>query len=671
MKLNNNRHQPTSHGITGKDSYKTKQLPNKALLQQVVSATQSWSAQSAVPGSLQPSSGANSAAWRHQVPQDGAFPLRKTLSVPAYFRSPALHTHAHIPNVAKGTRKSSPPPISPLLTHQSPISKAPAYSTALTSFPDRQINLRQWSPYASGNESEAFSTPNLLSTQPASLPLKRSRSSGTALTSPVDMALTSPMGTRDTHVQGRPGMSPKCLSLPAMSPGSKHAGRYGTIPVPRPLLTPVSDSPIRSSPKPGRNLSTPPAKKKTLRHRKLGYPEANSPPYTDNKQTATEEKSKVENLKKPMRCSLRCSIVLLFVVLIICAATVLAVQLYQYGKITDGKHCSISALEEELNRRLFGQHIAKRVVLEALSGHLARTHGTAPLVMSFCGPSGVGKTFLSRIVSKFLSRSCGVRAHEFIIPHHFPHAEEAQLYREQIRDWIRGNVSNSNRQHLFVFDEMEKVYPELAEGLLLALEEDTSDAMYIFISSTGELSVTMSNHVIEQLSKGRSRESIREEEIHDLVRQLEQVDTDSHESSANNFASSESRKTVAAAAVELLNIPEGHAAVNHVTMVTAPPSNNDVSFKAVNLGRTRCNWPGVFGGKSPNLDRYFVPFLPLEREHVLKCAEMELATNGQAIAMETARRIVDEMQFYPGERPIFSKYGCKRLSVRVDMSKEN
>ncbi|CAH1272714.1 TOR1B [Branchiostoma lanceolatum] len=600
---------------------------------QVVSATQSWSAGNAVAGSLQPSSGANSAAWRHQVPQDGPVPLRKTLSVPAYFRSPALHDHAHshIPNVAKGTRKPSPPPISPLLTHQSQTLTASAYSTALNSFPDRQINLRQWSPYASGNESEAFSTPNLLSTQPASLPLKRSNSSGTALTSPVGTALTSPVGTRET--QGRPGMSPKCLSLPAMSPGSKHVGRYGTIPVPHPLLPPVSDSPTRSSPKPGRNLSTPPAKKKSLRHRKLGFPEANS------------------------RARL----------LAICTVTVVAVQLYQHEKINDWKHCSISDLEEELNRRVFGQHIAKRVVLGALSEHLGRKHGTAPLVMSFYGPSGVGKTFLSRIVSKFLSRSCGVRTHEFIIPHHFPHPEEAQLYREQVREWVRGNVSNSNRQHLFVFDEMEKVYPELAEGLLLALEEDTSDAIYIFICSTEELS--MSDYVVEQLRNGRSRESIREDEIQDL---LEQADTDSPEPSVTDFASSESDRNVAAAAVEQpSNIPEGHTAVKHATMVTAPPLIDDVSLKAVNLGGSRCNWSGVWGGKSPNLDRYFVPFLPLEREHVLKCAEVELATHGGAIAMETAQRIVDEMQFYPGERPIFSKYGCKRLSVRVEMSKEN
>ncbi|KAI8491525.1 hypothetical protein Bbelb_307250 [Branchiostoma belcheri] len=502
------------------------------------------------------------------------------------------------------------------------------------------------------------STPSLWSTQHASLPLKRSHSSGAALTSP----LTSPAGKREA--QPRQGMSPKCLSLPAMSPGNRDVGRYGNIPVPRSLLPPMSESPTRSSPKPGRNLSTPPAKKKTLRHRKLGYPETNS--NNNHTQVATDEKTKVEDVKKPKKCSQRSFILPLIVALTICAVAVIAVQLYGHDNVNEGKHCSISALEEELNQKLFGQHIAKRVVLEALSGHLAETHGSAPLVMSFLGPSGVGKTFVSRLVSAFLSQSCGVQVHEFIIPHHFPHPEEVQLYREQVRHWVKGNVSYSNQQHLFVFDEMEKVYPDLAEGLLSLLEEDTSNSLYIFVYSTEDLSV--SRYVLEQLSKGRSRESIREDEIQDLFGQFKHPDpyvTDS--------VPSGSGKTAAAAAstVEQQSpIPEGHAPVNHhFTMATAPPSTEDVSPEATDSDRPRLVWPGDLGGKISN--RYMVPFLPLEREHVLKCAEVKLATDGITVSIETAQRIVDEMQFYPRDRPVFSKYGCKRLSVRVDMSKDN
>eukprot|EP00058_Branchiostoma_floridae_P014800 XP_002600288.1 hypothetical protein BRAFLDRAFT_118278 [Branchiostoma floridae] len=266
-------------------------------------------------------------------------------------------------------------------------------------------------------------------------------------------------------------------------------------------------------------------------------------------------------------------------------------------------------------------------------------------------------------------QSCGVRAHKFIILDHFPHPGEAWQYREQVRDWVRGNVSHSDRQHLFVFDEMETVYPSLAEGLLSLLEEDTSNTMFIFIWSTEKL--PMGRYLLQQISKGRSRESIREEEIQDLLSQL-QVDTDSSEPSSTNFAST--GKTFAATVKKPSNIPEGHAAVNHATMETATPSTNDDPLNAVDSvsGRKgRILTGDVLGGKGPDLGRYFMPFLPLEREHVLKCAEVELAANGQAIATETAQRIVAEMQFYPRERPVFSKYGCKRLSIRVDISKEN
>eukprot|EP00058_Branchiostoma_floridae_P014802 XP_002600290.1 hypothetical protein BRAFLDRAFT_66793 [Branchiostoma floridae] len=567
-------------------------------------------------------------------------------------------------------KKSSPPPTAPLLVHQSPASMAPAYSNALTSFPDRQINLNQWSPFASGSRSETSSTSSLWSTKPDSLSLKRSYSSGPALSSPV--------GKREN--QTRQGMSPKCLSLPAMSPGSKTVSRYGTIPVPRPLLPTVPDSPGSSSPKPGRNLSTPPMKKRSLRHRKLGYPETNSAANTKEEQTSSdhEDKSKVGNAKEPNGSSLRSSLVFLLALVVISAVTVIAMQLYQHEKANDGIHCSNSALEEELNQRLIGQHIAKRVVLEAMSGHLAGKHGSTPLVMSFYGPSGVGKTFLSRLLSRFLSQSCGVRAHEFIIPHHFPHPGEAWQYREQVRDWVRGNVSHSDRQHLFVFDEMETVYPSLAEGLLSLLEEDTTNTMFIFIWSTEKL--PMGRYLLQQISKGRSRESIREEEIQDLLRQLQQVDADSAEPSATDFAYSGSGKTVAATAATVKkpgNVPEGHAAVDHDTMETTPPSTNDYSLYAidsvsVDSNRQGCIWSGeVLGGKGPDLGRYFIPFLPLEREHVVRCAEVELAANGGVITTETVQRTVAEMQFYPKERPVFSKYGCKRLSVRVDISKEN
>ncbi|KAI8491524.1 hypothetical protein Bbelb_307240 [Branchiostoma belcheri] len=110
MMLNNNRQYPTCQSTTGNGASKTKQLPNKALLHQVVSATQSWSSQNAALGSLQPYPGTNSTVWRQQqVPQDEqSFPLRKTLSVPAYFRSPTLHTSSYIPNTGKDYKKPSP-----------------------------------------------------------------------------------------------------------------------------------------------------------------------------------------------------------------------------------------------------------------------------------------------------------------------------------------------------------------------------------------------------------------------------------------------------------------------------------------------------------------------------------------------------------------------------------
>lgn len=52
------------------------------------------------------------------------------------------------------------------------------------------------------------------------------------------------------------------------------------------------------------------------------------------------------------------------------------------------------------NTNLYGQHIAKEVILSAINSHVRKSKSRKPLVMSFHGPPGVGKSYVSRMIAK-------------------------------------------------------------------------------------------------------------------------------------------------------------------------------------------------------------------------------------------------------------------------------
>lgn len=55
-----------------------------------------------------------------------------------------------------------------------------------------------------------------------------------------------------------------------------------------------------------------------------------------------------------------------------------------------------------LKNNLYGQHIAAEVVLNAITSHVTKSKSKSPLVMSFHGPNGVGKSYVSRMIAKAL-----------------------------------------------------------------------------------------------------------------------------------------------------------------------------------------------------------------------------------------------------------------------------
>ena len=90
----------------------------------------------------------------------------------------------------------------------------------------------------------------------------------------------------------------------------------------------------------------------------------------------------------------------------------------------------ISDLERDFADLLHAQHLVHRPVVGAIQSHLADPDPPKALVLSFHGPTGVGKNFVSNIIADNLfERKRGSEfVHVIIGPHHFPHSFSQGLY---------------------------------------------------------------------------------------------------------------------------------------------------------------------------------------------------------------------------------------------------
>jgi Cdc6-like AAA superfamily ATPase len=91
-------------------------------------------------------------------------------------------------------------------------------------------------------------------------------------------------------------------------------------------------------------------------------------------------------------------------------------------------------LETSLQEHLFGQHIARDVVIHAIKAHFRERTPKKALVLSFNGLTGSGKTFVSQFIIKSLYKS-GIKskhAHFFSGRNHFALDRKAEIYKVNI-----------------------------------------------------------------------------------------------------------------------------------------------------------------------------------------------------------------------------------------------
>ncbi len=120
-------------------------------------------------------------------------------------------------------------------------------------------------------------------------------------------------------------------------------------------------------------------------------------------------------------------------------------------------------LQEALNKQLYGQHLVTEVAVSAVSSHLMDQDPSKALVLSFHGPTGTGKNFVSRLIAESIYKK-GMHSkyvHVFSANNNFPHKQEVYEYKKYLKNTVTNHVSKCPRQ-LFIFDEVE----DFPEGLL-------------------------------------------------------------------------------------------------------------------------------------------------------------------------------------------------------------
>lgn len=263
-----------------------------------------------------------------------------------------------------------------------------------------------------------------------------------------------------------------------------------------------------------------------------------------------------------------------------------------------------SGLEMDLRVRLHGQHLAQELVPRAVRDHLEQPGPRKALALSFHGGSGTGKNFVAGMLAERLFRA-GLQSpcvQMLIATLHFPHTQYLDRYKKTLAEQIHQTQGRCG-QSLFIFDEAEKLHPSLLEALRPHLGRQHSSAPNtIFLFLSNLGGSGISDTVLQLLHSGFAREDIRLEHLAPRL-QAEMEATD------DGFGRS--------------------------ALVTEP------------------------------LIDLFVPFLPLEGQHVKLCARDAFQNRGLAYTEAALEEIARSLVSVPKERPLFSAQGCKSVSQRI------
>ena len=269
---------------------------------------------------------------------------------------------------------------------------------------------------------------------------------------------------------------------------------------------------------------------------------------------------------------------------------------------------NVKDLTKTLHANVFGQHMAVKSVLSSVDTFVNQVNNDdsqRTLVLSFHGWTGVGKNYISKFIAEAFHNS---RIFWYLVPLHFIHEDFAN-HKANAKQWILGNVTKCGI-NVFIIDEMDKASEGLIEGVIDVVEElkskkQESDRDVRPVT----LFIFLSNSKAGQINQY-------------LISQLE-IGHDRKKVTTNEF--------------QLL------------------------------FSESQFEWYHKLYVK--DLIDVYVPFLPLEEQHVRQCIVRDFENKGVNPSEQMIENVLKELSFLDmGEKKgKLSMTGCKRVQDKVDL----
>ncbi|XP_057337618.1 torsin-1A-like [Microplitis mediator] len=270
----------------------------------------------------------------------------------------------------------------------------------------------------------------------------------------------------------------------------------------------------------------------------------------------------------------------------------------------------LTRLDDALEKNLYGQHIAYDVVVSALRAHVKSGHSPKALTMSFHGTPGTGKNFVTQnIVKNFYKEGAKSKYFYFFSGRlSFLLQNMVAMYQDSI---INSLVECP--QSIFVFDEVDMMSPGILNVLVPFMEYSTVQIFHrgkrVNVETNKAIFIFLSNTGIQ--------------EIVETLHHLWQSGKKREEMSLSDFEE----------------------------LVSNGAFNEKGSFYKSDTITT-------------SLIDHYVPFLPLESEHVEKCIEAAFRERGRSPSAQQIQDVMSHVTFIP-PLEIFAKSGCKRIEQKV------
>ena len=257
-------------------------------------------------------------------------------------------------------------------------------------------------------------------------------------------------------------------------------------------------------------------------------------------------------------------------------------------------------LSNNLSFDFFGQHLVTENTFEILKAHIKNEQTKKPLVLSFHGSPGTGKTFASKLIAESFYK-LGMSSKHTVF---FNNQEHYENYEQEVilKRTIESTVSRC-KYALFIFEEAHLMNSKLLDVMLPYVNYPSlsyNRAIFLFLSKSGAYSIN--DYVIDKMKAGRMRESITLEEMHNLL---------------------------------------------HSYIIKTEKPFKGTEFVAQNL-----------------VDAY-IPFLPLERQHVRKCVYAIMRQKHINFDEHFVDSIMTSILYFPDTYPLFASAGCKRIEYII------